>query len=222
MPLVRAPRLVALLLGSLAAVAMAIGVSVGQAALVAPLSKVAVEVLLRLSAPLSSAAVPEPALADPPAPELALQPDTLVATKAGAKRAARPAPVSKASALFVSGAQVLALAQSQARPSGRFVGPAPGRPPGLLLAGVGSLGIGLQDGDVLIEALGSPPTSAGQVIGAIIEARAKRAPYSSGVIWRKGQTFRITVEQPYPSALGLGRQRPRDREQPYPSGVGSP
>jgi hypothetical protein len=94
----------------------------------------------------------------------------------------------------------LALAQSQARPSGRFVGAQQGRPAGLLLSGVGSLGVGLQEGDVLIEALGSAPTSPGQVIGAIIEARARRASALGGTLWRGGHTFRITVEQPYPGA----------------------
>lgn len=200
MPLVSAPRLAAVCLCSLAALATAAGVSIAQGALVAPLAEAAVQVLLRLSAPLSSAPAQGLAVAGPSEPAPTAQPATLATAKAGAKRGARPAAVTKPSALFVSAAQVLALAQSQARPSGRFVGPAAGRPPGLLLSGVGALGIGLQDGDVLVEALGRAPSSPGQVVGAIIEARAKQAPYSSGTLWRKGQTFRITVEQPYPRA----------------------
>ena len=36
-----------------------------------------------------------------------------------------------------------------------------------------ALGIGVQDGDILVEALGVQPRSPGQLIGAIIEARAQ-------------------------------------------------
>jgi hypothetical protein len=70
-------------------------------------------------------------------------------------------------------------------------------PAGLRLSGVTALGIGVHDGDVLVEALGATPASPGQVIGAIIQARADQARYLSGTIWRRGQTFRIVVEQPY-------------------------
>ncbi|HYJ11429.1 MAG TPA: hypothetical protein VEX18_20545, partial [Polyangiaceae bacterium] len=59
------------------------------------------------------------------------------------------------------------------------------------------LGIGVQDGDILTEALGITPQSPGQLIGGIIEARAKQARYLSGTLWRRGQVLRITVEQPY-------------------------
>jgi hypothetical protein len=55
----------------------------------------------------------------------------------------------------------------------------------------------VQDGDILIEALGVTPRAPGQVIGAIIEARAQHARFLSGTLWRRGQTFPITVEQPY-------------------------
>jgi hypothetical protein len=73
----------------------------------------------------------------------------------------------------------------------------------LRLSGVAPLGIGVQDGDILIEALGMTPRSAGQVIGAIIEARSQKARALSGTLWRRGQTFRITVEQPYLTAEEL-------------------
>jgi len=92
---------------------------------------------------------------------------------------------------------VLKLAQSAARPRGSFVAPTPQHPAGLRLSGVAALGIGLQDGDILIEALGIAPRAPGEIIGAILAARAKQARYLSGTLWRQGQTFRITVEQPY-------------------------
>jgi hypothetical protein len=67
----------------------------------------------------------------------------------------------------------------------------------LRLVGVAGLGIGVQDGDILIDAMGITPRSSGEIIGAIVQARAQRVRYLSGTLWRHGQTFRITVEQPY-------------------------
>jgi hypothetical protein len=117
----------------------------------------------------------------------------LAAGKAGAKLRSAVQPAS----IFVSQATVLRLAQSTARPQGNFVGAASGRPAGLRLTGVAALGIGVQDGDILVEALGITPRSPGQVIGAIIEARAQHLRFLSGKLWRHGKIFSITVEQPY-------------------------
>jgi hypothetical protein len=170
--------------------------------LVAPLADAGVGVLLRLSAPLAHAVAPAAVEGEVPPVEVQVVDDLAVtATKGEPRRGARRAP-NKPSAIFLSAGRVLDLAKGQVRPSGRFVAATQGHPGGLLLTGVAPLGIGLQDGDVLLEALGSAPTSPGQVIGAIIEARAQRAAYLSGTIWRRGQTFRITVEQPYLAAAG--------------------
>ncbi len=202
MRLVARSRLVGASLALLGAVATLTAVTAGQAALVAPLADAGVAVLLRLSAPLAQAAVPAAVEDDvPPVEVQAADEPAVTATKGEPRRGARLAP-NKPSAIFLSAARVLELAKGQARPSGRFVAATQGQPGGLLLTGVAPLGIGLQDGDVLIAALGSASTSPGQVIGAIIEARAQRAAYLSGTIWRRGQTFRITVEQPYLAATG--------------------
>jgi hypothetical protein len=45
--------------------------------------------------------------------------------------------------------------------------------------------------------MGISPRTSGEIIGAIVEARARRVRALSGTLWRGGQTFRITVEQPY-------------------------
>ncbi len=121
-----------------------------------------------------------------------------VATQPPGRRAGKLPPRAKPPALFVSRATVLKLAQSSVRPSGSFVAQSAQHPAGLRLAGVAGLGIGLQDGDILIEALGIAPRAPGEIIGAILEARAKSARFLSGTLWRRGDTFRITVEQPYP------------------------
>jgi hypothetical protein len=141
------------------------------------------------------------------APQVAVA-DTVVTFDATAESAAfsagkAPAPRSRAAApakpqaLFVSAASVLQLSKSAARPQGTFVAQTPQHPAGLRLMGVAGLGIGVKDGDILVDAMGMTPRSSGEIIGAIIQARAQRVRYLSGTLWRSGQTFRITVEQPY-------------------------
>lgn len=192
-----------LLLASLAAPFGA--VAYGAASLVAPLGRSAANALLGLVAPLSGV---EPA----PAPD-ALTEEEPVAVSPGAlpvsgnlaaprRGQARAAPRAKPESLFVSQAQVLALSQRAALPRGAFVPQTPEHPAGLRLAGVGALGIGVQDGDILVEALGIAPRAPGELIGAILQARAKNTRFLSGTLWRRGNTFRITVEQPYLPARG--------------------
>ena len=168
-------------------------------AFVTPVASVTVAALVQMTAPLSAAAHSAP---DADGLTKSETDDLLpvvfdAATKAPARGAAKARPKAAPAALFVSKATVLRLSQSSARPQGSFVSQTPEHPAGLRLLGVSAMGIGVQDGDVLIEALGITPRSPGQVIGAIIEARAKQARFLSGTVWRQGQTFRITVEQPY-------------------------
>jgi hypothetical protein len=185
------------LLASLALGAPFLLAAHAAAGLVGPFTQSAVTALLRATAPLTAVA-PEPQ-AEPTeaAPAAPVEPSFEVATKPHGARVARPVAKAKPSALFVSEATVLRLAQSSARPQGSFVAQSDQHPAGLRLSGVAALGIGVQDGDILIEALGITPRAPGQVIGAIIEARAKQARFLSGTLWRQGQTFPITVEQPY-------------------------
>ncbi|HEX2870329.1 MAG TPA: hypothetical protein VHP33_03720 [Polyangiaceae bacterium] len=200
MAAVAAPRSAArVLLASVALGAPFLLAAHAAAGLAAPFSQSVVNALLRATAPFAAAAPepePEPEVTElaPAAPaELSFE----VATKAHGARVGRPVAKVKPSALFVSEATVLRLAQSSARPQGSFVAQSDQHPAGLRLSGVAALGIGVQDGDILIEALGITPRAPGQVIGAIIEARAKQARFLSGTLWRQGQTFAITVEQPY-------------------------
>jgi hypothetical protein len=169
------------------------------ARLVGPMGQAWAVALSRVMAPLAPPTDQQP-------PEISVEPDgpepdvveVAVATGKGAKRPAKVAPKPAVpSALFVSAEAVLKLAESAARPRGSFVAATATTPAGLRLSGVSGLGIGVQDGDILIEALGITPRASSQIIGAIIEARAKNARYLSGTLWRRGQSFRITVEQPY-------------------------
>jgi hypothetical protein len=97
----------------------------------------------------------------------------------------------------VSAQSVLRLSKSGAQPSGSFVPRSEQHPAGIRLVGVAALGIGVQDGDILVDAMGIPARARGEIIGAIIEARARRVKALSGTLWRAGHTFTITVEQPY-------------------------
>jgi hypothetical protein len=111
----------------------------------------------------------------------------------GAKKA-RP---SATPVVFVSQKAVLGLANSGAHPRGIFVPANAARPAGLRLTGVGALGIGMQDGDVLTRALGQPVTATGAVIQAVLVARAHHAAVLEGEFWRGAQRYVIRVEQPY-------------------------
>ncbi|MES1183919.1 MAG: hypothetical protein ABUL60_08880 [Myxococcales bacterium] len=168
--------------------------------LVEPFTQRAVALLMMGTAPLA-ASLPAPAElgteepSDAPSTSSELVFDA--ATKSTAHHGPKPAPKAKPAALFVSAATVLKLAQSNARPRGSFVGATAQHPAGLRLTGVAALGIGVQDGDILTEALGITPHGPGEIIGAIIEARAKQARFLSGTLWRQGQSFNLTVEQPY-------------------------
>jgi hypothetical protein len=210
MPAVAAIGFARVLLGSFLLGAPFLLSAHAASALVGPLTNAAVTLLVRVTAPLSAAAAPEPeaAAADvvPSAPvELSFD----AATKSPVLRIGKPAPKAKPAALFVSQATVLNLAQSAARPRGSFVAASAQHPAGLRLTGVAALGIGVQDGDILVEALGITPRAPGQVIGAIIEARAKQARFLTGTLWRQGQTFPITVEQPYLREAREGRKTGR-------------
>lgn len=189
----------ALVVAAVAALPFAL-VAAGAGAAADAASRRAATALLRLSDGLNARASADLAFeaerldlsAAPPVVPAATQPARSPG-KPGGKTPHRAAPA----AVFVPAARVLELARGSARPRGVFVVETALHPAGLRLSGVAALGLGLQDGDILVEALGVAPKSPGQVVGAVIEARAKQTRYLSGTLWRAGQTFRITVEQPY-------------------------
>ncbi len=105
---------------------------------------------------------------------------------------------------------VLELANRGVRPRGVFVPKRSEQPAGLALYGVGALGIGMQDGDILTHINGVPAASAGQVVSAVIAARGARASVIAGRFWRKGEFWQLAVEQPYldpPAATVAGTSR---------------
>jgi hypothetical protein len=113
-------------------------------------------------------------------------------------RSARPTSAGSARGLRVSGDTVLRLARSGVRPTGTYVPASRGCAAGLRLSGVGALGVGLRDGDVLTHAAGRPASSSGEVVGAVIGARGARQREVSGRFCRDGEAWNLVVEQPYP------------------------
>ncbi|MBN1609182.1 MAG: hypothetical protein JW940_21310 [Polyangiaceae bacterium] len=107
------------------------------------------------------------------------------------------------SSLMVRAATVLRIADSGARPSGVPVPASDVCPAGIALSGVGTLGLGLRDGDRLVRAGGMPALDPGAVISAVVASRGARVPVISGQICRDGTLFTLVVEQPYLASPGL-------------------
>ncbi len=138
----------------------------------------------------------EPAFVDEPEEALSASPTTEPArSKTGAK-GRKPTPA-RSGGVFVSAATVVRLADARAMPQAVPVAAKAPRPAGLRLVGVAGLGIGMKDGDVLTEVLGTPVRSVGQVIQLVIQARGRREARISGRFWRAGLPWTVVVEQPY-------------------------
>ncbi len=118
-------------------------------------------------------------------------------TKAGKKKPSSTTLRPKRG-IHVKAATVLRLANRGVRPSGVPVPASGDRPAGLALQGVGALGVGLRDGDVLTQVAGAPASSTGAVLGAVLAARRRRAPAMSGLVYRGDEKIAISVEMPYP------------------------
>lgn len=111
-------------------------------------------------------------------------------------------PQRKLIGIRIREAKVLALSRSAGLPSGTLVAASAERPAGLMLSGVGGLGVGVQDGDVLTHAAGQPVRSVAQVIGLVAGARHARAKAISGTVYRGAQQIQLNVEIPYPKRRG--------------------
>ena len=72
------------------------------------------------------------------------------------------------------------------------------RPAGIELSSVSALGVGVHDGDVLTEVAGQPVRNEGQVVGAVLALRARRAASISAVFYRGQERWSLVVEMPYP------------------------
>jgi len=153
-----------------------------------------------------AAAVPRsPALvAEAPVPLLPLVPaleSAASAVSAPRSRQAVRAPArrveSSARGVFVPARAVLALARAAVMPQAVPVPASGACPPGLRLASVGGLGIGMRDGDVLVRVAGTPVTSVATVAELVMRERARGARQISAEFWRDGAAWTLVVEQTY-------------------------
>jgi hypothetical protein len=164
---------------------------------------------LEAAVALAPVATPPPRSAEPPPAPAAKA--SAPKRRSAPRRSAEPVPER---GLRVSAQTVLRLAHSGARPGGTPVPASRGCPAGLRLHGVGGLGVGLRDGDVLTHAAGRPASSRAEVVGAVIGARGARRPEVSGRFCRDGEAWNLVVEQPYldSSAKTEGRRPRASRE----------
>ena len=125
------------------------------------------------------------------------EPDSIAPTEPPREVKSKTTRFVPAHGIRVRADAVLRLAKAGARPHGIPVPAQGNRPAGLALVGVSALGVGLQDGDVLVQAGGRPALSAGDVVGVVIGSRAQRVPEICGRFWRNGEAWNLVVEQPY-------------------------
>jgi hypothetical protein len=95
---------------------------------------------------------------------------------------------------------ILRLANAGVIPQAVAVSKEGARPSGLQLAGVGAMGVGLQDGDVLYQVAGVSVSNDVQVAEIVRAARDRQVRSISARIWRNGQTLALIVGMPYPSS----------------------
>ncbi|MEZ4441802.1 MAG: hypothetical protein R3B72_22060 [Polyangiaceae bacterium] len=98
--------------------------------------------------------------------------------------------------VMVSRGRVIAAAKAGIRPSGSGVSATPYRPSGLALHGVGAVGVGLRDGDVVTRVGGARATSQGAVVGAVTSALRQKLPAITAEVWRGQRRILVTVELP--------------------------
>lgn len=138
-------------------------------------------------------------------------------TKAKPKTKAKPG----GGALFVSAEKVIHLSRQASVPASRYV-PAQGqRPAGLQVAGVGGLGIGVRDGDVLTKVAGADARSSSAVISTVLKLRAQKAKAISGEFWRGQERWTIVFEMPYLDRKGPDVGQGAPGSAPGPSAPGS-
>lgn len=137
----------------------------------------------------------------------------------GKKKSLPPSPTNSRASVE----RVLGWAESQLVPHGITRGADRSMPAGIELYGVAALGIGLLDGDRLLTVDGVSVLERGQVVGAVLGARSRRAEsMTAGLARRTAQgieEFTVVVEQPYPEHVPL-EHPPKDQVSPQPSLAG--
>ncbi len=99
--------------------------------------------------------------------------------------------------------QVLSFANSGQVPRGTAVAARGSCPAGIRLRNVGGFGLGLSDGDLLVQVGGAPVTERSEVVSAVLAARGRKQGAVDALVLRPSTGCRVgvhvTVEQPYPT-----------------------
>jgi len=139
--------------------------------------------------------------AEPPPQHVETEADTVETTAVVERGSGKRRAAARPQGVYVSSGTVLRLAARRAVPSGVPVPATNMRPAGIRLIGVSGLGVGMRDGDVLMDVLGTPVRSVSQVVGLVIQARGRRERQISGRFFRGNLPLNVVVEQPYVSEL---------------------
>jgi hypothetical protein len=108
--------------------------------------------------------------------------------------------------VLISEQTILRLANAGVIPQATPVPRQGTRPAGLQLGGVGAMGVGLQDGDVLFQVAGVPVSSDTQVAEIVRAARDRKVRSISARLWRNGETLALIVGMPYLDSSGKLKQ----------------
>lgn len=144
--------------------------------------------------------------------ELALPPQGSQGSQSGPKSKRRtPVAPEQQSFARLGADEVLAFANRGQVPRGSSVAARGNCPAGIRLRNVGGFGLGLSDGDLLVQVGGTPVTERSEVVSAVLAARGRKEGAVEALVLRPSTGcsvgYRVTVEQPYPT----------DAEVPEPS-----
>jgi len=113
--------------------------------------------------------------------------------------APKPAPKGMRS-ILISEQTVLRLANAGVVPGALDVAAQAKRPAGIQLSGVSAMGVGLLDGDILVQVAGVPVKRQTQVAAIVRAARERKVHSINARVWRNGETIALTVGMPYLSS----------------------
>jgi hypothetical protein len=120
-------------------------------------------------------------------------PPSFTIARSSGERAAPPR-VRRPHRIFVGPAMIRRAIPSSARPKSTWTDRSGDRPAGMLIQSGGVLSGTIVPGDVLFEAEGQPITSFEQLVATVGQAYQRKAKYLSGRLYRKGETWAVTVE----------------------------
>jgi hypothetical protein len=137
---------------------------------------------------------------------------TPLSSKRGSHPSKRPVKASDvAGGIYVGKEAVLRLVRAGVVPTGQPTAASSSHPAGILLSGVGALGIGLHDGDILTDVEGHPVRTEAQVVGMVLAARSRHAEQMSAIIWRASDTGGGPHPHTHPDAHSRGKQDPGEQ-----------